>query len=296
MTNADSRAIFASTACIHHFVPLKDRLSAYCEAGIEAIELGMRVTLEQGDLLRLLEACPDEGRIEPPFLVHNYFPPPDDPFILNLASGDPIIRQRSLELAQQAITLTRELKAPFYAIHAGFVTDAYGFGNPYLLFPEITEANARQNAFERFIDALSITNQVALEHGVGLLVENNVCAPEIWGQVLLDRADEFLQLFETMDSSNLGVLLDFGHLNVAAHTLGFDRLDFIEQLTPYIRCFHVHDNDGTHDTHRPVQPGSWVLEVLRLPEFAHLPLVVEAKFDDATSLSQHVAWLRDTLR
>lgn len=288
MTTLDSRAIFASTACIKGFVPLMARLSAVRSAGTLAIELGMRVTLEPGDLLRLPEL---DGEL----LVHNYFPPPDEPFILNLASADPIIRQRSLDLAQKAITLSGELNAPFYAIHAGFVTDPYGFGKPYFLFPEITEANARQNAFERYLDALSITNQFALEHGVGLLVENNVCAPEIWGQVLLDRADEFIELFEVMDSPNLGVLLDFGHLNVAAHTLGFDRLDFIEQLTPYIRCFHVHDNDGTHDTHSPVQPGSWVLEVLRRPEFARLPLVVEAMFEDASSLSQHVSWLKAEL-
>jgi sugar phosphate isomerase/epimerase len=287
-----SRPIFASTACVKGREPLLARLSAYREAGIEAIELGMRITLKPSDLARL----PDLVRIDSPFLVHNYFPPPEEPFILNLASADPIIRQRSLDLAQQAILLSRQLNAPFYAIHAGFVTDPYGFGNPYFLYPEITEANARQNAFKRFIDALSIVNQVAARHDVELLVENNVCAPEIWGQVLLDRADEFLQLFEAMDSPNLGVLVDFGHLNVAAHTLGFDRLDFIERLTPYIRCFHVHDNDGTHDTHRPVQPGSWVLEVLRRPEFARLPLVVEAKFDDVTSLSQHLTWLRERLQ
>jgi sugar phosphate isomerase/epimerase len=288
MTNSYSRTIFASTSCVKGGGPLMDRLLSYRDAGIETIELGTRVNLGPNDLSRLVET-------KPQCLIHNYFPPPDDPFILNLASADPIIKQRSLDLAQQAIKLTRQLNAPFYAIHAGFVTDPCGFGNPYFIYPEITEANARQNAFERYMNALSIINQYALEHEVGLLIENNVCAPEIYGQVLLDRANEFLTLFEAINSTNLGILLDFGHLNVAAHTLGFDRLDFIEQLTPYIRCFHVHDNNGTHDTHSPVQPDSWVLEVLRRPEFAHLPLVVEAQFDDVTSLSQHVKWLRETL-
>ncbi|NER87924.1 sugar phosphate isomerase/epimerase family protein [Moorena sp. SIO3A2] len=288
MTNSNSRTIFASTACLKGGVSLMEKLSTYYDAGIEAIELGMRVNVEEGDLEKLVEMTSR-------FLVHNYFPPPSNSFILNLASDNSTIRQRSLDLAQRAIKLVRQLNAPFYSIHAGFMTDPYGFGNPYFLFPELTGVNVRQEVLDRFVNAVSIANQYALDHGVGLLVENNVCAPPIKGQVLLDRADEFLQLFEAIDSPNLGIILDFGHLNVAAHTLGFDRLDFIERLTPYIRCFHVHDNDGMFDSHSPLQPGSWVLEVLRRPEFAHLPLVVEGKFDDVTSLSQQVNWLRETL-
>jgi sugar phosphate isomerase/epimerase len=282
------RRIFVSTACIKEAEPLMARLSSYRNAGLDAIELGMCVHVDQGDLSGL-------AVMDTQFLVHNYFPPPGEPFIINLASADPGIRQRSLDLAKHAIILTRELNAPFYAIHAGFVTDPCGFGDPYFLFPELTVTDVRKKAFERYINALSIINQYAIEHEVGLLIENNVCAPEMRGQVLLDRPDEFSELFEKINSSNSGILLDFGHLNVAAHTLGFDRLDFIKQLTPYIRSFHVHDNDGTFDTHSPVQPGSWVLEVLRRPEFADLPLVVEAKFDDVTSLSQHVDWLRGEL-
>jgi len=288
MTNFNSRTIFASTACLKGGVSLMEKLSTYRNAGIEAIELGMRVNVEQGDLEKVVEMTSK-------FLVHNYFPPPANSFILNLASDNPTIRQRSLDLARKAIALVRQLNAPFYSIHAGFMTDPYGFGNPYFLFPELTETDVRQEVFERFVNALAIANQYAIEQGVGLLVENNVCAPQIKGQVLLDRADEFVQLFEAIDSPNLGILLDFGHLNVAAQTVGFDRLNFIERLTPYIRCFHVHDNDGTFDSHSPLQPGSWVLEVLRRPEFAHLPLVVEGKFDDITSLSGQVNWLKAEL-
>jgi len=286
MTTA--RPIYVSTGCIVKRAPLLDRVAAYHNVGIDAIELGMYISLVPDDLSRLAE-------MDRPFLIHNYFPPPDDSFILNLASADPVIKQRSLDLAGRAIVLSRQFQAPFYSIHAGFVTDAYGFGKPYLQFPAITEPNAREKALARFVAACTITNQVALDNQVGLLIENNVCAPEIEGQVLLDTADEFLALFDAVKSPNLGILLDFGHLNVAAHTLGFDRLDFIERLAPYIRAFHVQENDGSLDTHSPVQPGSWVLEVLRRPEFAHLPLVVEAIFEDATRLARHAAWLRRAL-
>lgn len=288
MKNSNSRTIFASTACLKGGVSLMEKLSTYRDAGLQAIELGMGVKVEEGDLSQLVE-------MNHQFLVHNYFPAPANSFILNLASDNPTIRQRSLDLARGAIALVRELNAPFYSIHAGFMTDPYGFGNPYFLFPELTGIDVRQEVLDRFVKAVSIVNQYALEQEVGLLIENNVCAPPIKGQVLLDRAEEFVQLFEAIDSPNLGILLDFGHLNVAAQTLGFDRLDFLEQLTPYIRCFHVHDNDGMFDSHSPLEPGSWVLEVLRRPEFAHLPLVVEGKFDDIASLSQQVSWLKTEL-
>ena len=282
------QVIFVSTACVKGQQPLIERINDYQAAGIEGIELGMNVAVEPGNIDQL-------ATMEGNFLVHNYFPPPEKSFILNLASEDIGVRQQSIDLAKRALDLSQALGAPFYAIHAGFVSDPCGFGNPYFLFPEITDADARPKALARFLDALGIVHQYALEREVELLVENNVCAPEIFGQVLLDSTEEYPALFKAIDSQTFGLLVDFGHLNVAAHTLGFDRLDFIDQLAPYIRYFHVHDNDGTHDSHNPVEPGSWVLEVLRRPDFAAIPLVVESKFEDVFSLAKHVKWLQEEL-
>ena len=147
----------------------------------------------------------------------------------------------------------------------------------------------------RFIAALRVVLDHAQRLGVQLLVENNVCSQELRGKLLLQTADEFSRLFRAVSSPHLGVLLDTGHLNVTAHTFGFDRIEFIRQVAPHVRAFHVHENDGTADFHRPIQPGSWVLDVLRWSEFAELALLLETKFEDVSDLARHVAWLKQEL-
>ena len=104
--------------------------------------------------------------------------------------------------------------------------------------------------------------------------------------------EETIYLINDLDDPAFGILLDTGHLNVTARTLGFDRMTFVERVAPYIGAFHVHDNDGIIDSHQPVQPGSWVLDVLREPKFSELPVIVEARFKNIDELCRHVEWLR----
>ena len=57
------------------------------------------------------------------FQVHNYFPPPEKPFIINLASNDERIKKLSLDHIFKAIKLCEKLNAKFYSFHAGFLCD-----------------------------------------------------------------------------------------------------------------------------------------------------------------------------
>lgn len=288
MAGSNAHSIFVSTACLPGVQPITSRISVYRGHGLNAIELGAGVSADEDSLSQV-------AGMECQFLVHNYFPPPRNPFVLNLASGDNDIRQRSLDLVTQALTLTARLAAPFYSVHAGFITDPISFGTTSFVFPMPASPDEAQLAMDRFTTALETVLDHAQHFDVQLLVENNVCSRELRGKLLLLTADGFLKLFRVLPSPDLGILLDTGHLNVTAHTLGFDRISFVDKLAPYIRAFHVHDNDGKDDTHQPVQPGSWVLDVLRRPGFASLPIVVEAKFDDVTGLRRHVDWLKDEL-
>ena len=284
----DVRSMFVSTACLPGVQPITSRISLYRSHGLNAIELGAGVSADEDSLSQV-------AGMECQFLVHNYFPPPRNPFVLNLASGDDDIRQRSLDLVTEALTLTARLAAPFYSVHAGFITDPISFGTTSFVFPMPASPDEARFAMDRFTTTLDIAIHRAQHLGVQILVENNVCSPELRGKLLLQTADEFLGLFRALPSPHLGMLLDTGHLNVTASTLSFDRIAFVEKVASYVRAIHVHDNDGTTDTHQPVQPGSWVLDVLRRPEFAGLPIVVEAKFDDVAGLRRHVDWLKDEL-
>ena len=229
------------------------------------------------------------------FLVHNYFPPPLDPFVLNLASGDANTREQSLDFVSEALALAARLNAPLYSVHAGFITDPASFGVTSFVFPMPASPDETHFALDRFIAALKTALGTAQQLSVQLLVENNVCSHELRGKLLLQTAEEFLELFCALQSPHLGMLLDTGHLNVTAHTLSFDRMSFVDEVAPYVRALHVHDNNGAADTHQPVQAGSWVLDVLRRPEFADLPIVVEARFETLADLRRHVDWLKTEL-
>jgi sugar phosphate isomerase/epimerase len=274
--------IYASTACLRRTEPLSARLAHYIEAGIRSIELGHGVTLT--------EPFPwtDWRAGDVRFLIHNYFPPPGSSFVLNLASADGDVRQRSIDLALHALDLSSRLGAPFYSVHAGFVTDPDGFDGSSYTFPD-PPPGQRQRAEGRFLESLGVLLDGAASHDIDLLVENNVCPPHLSGKLLAVSGTDCAAICEAVADVRLGILLDTGHLRVSAVTLGTDPAEEFAAVRRFVRAFHVHDNDGTRDRHQPVAADSWVLEVLAASPSA--PAVVEAAFDDASALAEHVLWL-----
>jgi sugar phosphate isomerase/epimerase len=271
--------IYASTTCLRGAQSLADRMRLYRAHGIENIELGANVTLD-GSF--------DPARLAPGlYLLHNYFPPPAEPFVLNLASADDGIRERSIALVRRALSLSAALGAPVFTVHAGFVTD------PPLsfVFPPPAGSDAAEKALSRFIESIRSLLPDAERSGIRLLVENNVCEEKNRGNLLLQTTEEFRELFRQEPSPWLGILLDTGHLNVSACTFGFDRMGFVDALADWIGAFHLHDNDGTADQHRPVEEGSWIAAFLQNPVFRNLPWVMEAKFPDIDALARQKRFL-----
>ena len=285
--------IYASTAGIaRHYATLSEQLSAMTTAGLTHIELGW--------------AAPQTGLIVPEglrefsthFLVHNYFPAPEKPFVLNLAAQEPMTLARSREFGLAAIRLCADLGAPFYSIHSGFLAEF----DPASLGRELTylEICDYERGYATFLDSLDVLLTEARQTGVRLLVEPNVVAPFnlIDGEnqlLMLAEPREFLRLLREVNDHRLGVLLDLGHLKVTATTLGFGICEFIDAVAPAVGAFHLHDNDGTADQHQAVEATSWTLDVVRQRRFDGKPVVVEAKFENVEALAQHCVALKTLL-
>lgn len=282
----NTQRIFVSTVCLPGMQHIESRLSIYRDYGLSSIELGAGVFLEDDSTLSRLP------QMDSKFLIHNYFPPPLESFVLNLASVDAGILRRSIEFVCHAIELCARLGIPFYSVHAGFITDPTGLGPNSFIFPMPDSPDQGKKALDRFISSIEICVTHARRFGIQVLVENNVCSPESRGKLLLQTADEFMSVFRVLSSPYLGLLLDTGHLKVSARTFGFDKVAFVNDLASFVRALHIHDNDGTTDTHLPIQAGSWVLDILRKAEFTGLPVIIEAKFRHVKSLRQHVDWLK----
>ena len=228
-------------------------------------------------------------------LVHNYFPPPAEPFVLNLASTDSQVHQRSVTLCRKAIDLCSDLELPFYSVHAGFAFHLVpdDLGNPVaqrLLRDELLIP--REQAYQKFLETISNLACYARAKNVGLLVENNVAARENLEddgkcRLLLSQVDEITRFFKDLKDPWVRLLLDVGHAKVSAQTFGEEPERYFECLTPYIEALHLSDNDGLRDTNQPIREESWFYPFLK--EFTSKTWVVEVS---RLSLSEMLAQRR----
>lgn len=216
----------------------------------------------------------------PALMIHNYFPTPEVPFVLNLAATDPQIRADSHTLCLRAIELTAAVGAPFYSVHSGFAMNltADQLGQPAQQAALAADRCIDRKSAERaFLESVAELSAFAKSHGVGLLLENNVITRK---QVAVGRAESLLMttpdecraFLDELADPNVGLLLDVAHAKVAANALGFDAADFFK-LTPHLRALHLSDNDGEADTNHPVTRESWFAPHLR--GCIDLPMVIE---------------------
>lgn len=250
-------------------------ICALCfEHDIFGVEFGSSSPVPPGDL-KLIGA---PATSVPHLLIHNYFPRPETPFILNLAAESPVIRVLSLDHCVRAIDLCVDLKIPFYSFHAGFTFEAAPeqLGGELIHAPRISP----EKAHKRFIESLRTLCNYAENKGIRLLVENNVVTREnlVNGQNILllgANSEELLKILAEVNSPVLGLLVDMGHLKVTAESLGFDREQFLVRLSPHIKAFHLSDNDGAKDEHLEFNENAWFLQ--HLSNFPDATMILETQ-------------------
>lgn len=219
------------------------------------------------------------GRLR--FLVHNYFPSPNIPFVLNLASTDPEIHQQSENLCQNAIDLCAKLGAPFYSVHAGFALNISpsDLGNPVIQGRLAAgQSIPRDMAYETFVASVNNLAIYAATRNVGLLVENNVAARETIADdgtfpLLLVAVEEIRDFFSDIADSTVGLLLDTGHAKVSAATMGIPPEGYLVELASFIKGLHLSDNNGQRDTNSPFTGNAWFAPFLK--GLASIPMVIE---------------------
>ncbi len=193
------------------------------------------------------------------FIVHNYFPPPKDPFVLNLASLDSEIYERSFRHIKSSIKLASQLKSPYYSFHAGFLVD-----------PKVSELGQsvkkrnlfdKNKALKRFISSVNLLSEFAIQNNVKLLIENNVLTKNNLNRfeqnpLLMVDIEGTLAILEKV-SKNVGLLIDVAHLKVSARTLDFNPLEFLKIFSLHTNAYHLSDNDGISDSNQLVTKNSW---------------------------------------
>ncbi len=197
--------------------------------------------------------------------IHNYFPPPRESFIFNMASPDSSQAELSINLARQAIDLCAEFGIPYYSLHPGYLRHG-GVEKPDGHFAFAPDANVDyKTALNAFNTNFKAILDYATDKNVALAIEN--LFPRDGVQDSLNNTfDELKELLSDLPS-RVGILLDLGHLNIAANHFGFNRLDYIDGVKTQFgdRLFEVHvsGNDGLTDQHLPLRQDDWQREILK---------------------------------
>ena len=247
--------IAVSSCCIKKN-KLEGVLRSALDNGIQTLELsGGMERIDISEVERLIREYQSLGL---QIFIHNYFPPPDRAFVLNIAH--PSSATISNQHIRRTIDLCARLGVREYSVHAGlaFSPNTGDLGREQAHLVSIDLEKSRREAlagYERIAD-------YAQERDVMLLLENNVVARTNAPDGTNDRyhfADpaesaEFQKVFE---HPNIYPLIDFAHLKVSAHTLGYDPERFLEPLREKIRAVHLSDNDGTADQNLPMREDSW---------------------------------------
>jgi sugar phosphate isomerase/epimerase/GNAT superfamily N-acetyltransferase len=210
--------------------------------------------------------------------AHNYFPAPEKPFVLNLASLDDEIRTTSIAHCIRGMELSEKVGARFFSAHAGFCIDPSPeeLGNP---LSRKTIANKQDN-WNHFVQSIKTILEKTSSLNLRFLAENNVLAKmnvytDGTNPLFCCDAAEMENIVSDINDPRFGILLDTAHLKVSAQTLGFDKKEAVVQLKNSIGCIHHSDNEGEFDNNQSLQENYWFLENMK--DFYHVPHVVEVK-------------------
>ena len=275
---------YVSTSCLPGESNVFAILEAYIRAGVTHIEFGSRSEYIEDISARRFR---QHGAS---FIVHHYFPPPRRQLVVNLASQNADILQRSKDHIKKSVAFCHDLGCGLYSFHAGFRADP----DDRFIFPDPAQVCDYETAFQTFVDSVKEIDEYARGKGVKIAVENNVLAGHnvVDGQnpyLLLCMADEFREFWGSIGSSNVGLLLDLGHLKVSSHWMGFDRDEFVGKVRDRVFAVHMHENNGLEDQHLRLDKASWCLEVVHRERMADLPIVLEIPLDSVQEIVDEMA-------
>lgn len=295
MTSSPSepaRRVFVSSTAFAD-PDLETVLAGCASEGIEALEL----SVVRNPDLALLDPATATMPL-PHLLVHNYFPPPADPFLLNLASADPANLARSRAHCRAAIDLSARLGAPVYGAHAGYSYDLPPrlLGRPAEQARIPLEAMADpESTFARLVQSARELAAYASVHGVRFLIENHVCSALAGeaGRRLLPAVtpEDLAALVAAVDHPSFGILVDVGHARVSGAAIGFTPDRLLDAVDGHIGAFHLSDNDGLTDQHLAFGADAWFLPRLRRAPAA--TLTVELAPTDPETIRQTVALVKE---
>ena len=263
--------IFISSSCVKND-KISDSVKELAELGYDNIELSGGTTYYKGfeeDLQQLKE----EYNLS--YLLHNYFPPPQEHFVLNLASLDEGVFKASVEHCHRAIALSKKLGCDKYAIHAGFFID--------LKLKEIGKELGKEDLFDQ--EAATNRFNVAFEElqrlagsEVTLYLENNVLSGpnhntyQPQNPLMLTNLAAYKSMREELDFK---ILLDVAHLMVSCNVLDKPFEQELQALAKETDYIHISNNNTILDENKGLDRESDLTQTLKTLDLKNKTITLE---------------------
>jgi uncharacterized protein (UPF0276 family) len=188
------------------------------------------------------------------FLIHSYFPPPKERFILNFADTS----EKTRSFIKEVMRFVNSLDVDYYSIHAGFKKE-FTFDNSLLSesgSEKVFMADGIGSNLKWFKEEFP-DKKIAFEN----LYPNNhntECC-------FMIHVDEIISLLEKFP--DIYFLLDLGHLKVSSQLLDFDYLNSVELLferySNRILEIHLSENNSNEDNHFILYPDSIQYKIIK---------------------------------
>ena len=198
------------------------------------------------------------------FTLHNYFPPPEKSFVLNIASDEKKTQDLCKKLVDDALNLSVVAKSSVYGLHAGYLSKAKAKDDGMFEFDK--ETMSYSSALQSSLNFINFFVEKFKKNNVKFLVEN--LFPSLARNSSINC--NFEQISDLMDSlpKEVGLLLDLGHMNISSKIMEFDRFKFLDKyLNKYgdrLSEIHISENSGLKDEHRALDVNSWQYDAIKL--------------------------------
>jgi len=262
--------IYISTACVRSN-RIKDSVSQLAEHGFKNIELSGGTGYYDKFEYDLLEL---QDKYSLNYRCHNYFPPPESHFVLNLASLNKATFRKSLEHLRKAIQLSKKFSSNKFAFHAGFFIDISinEIGRPI----SKTSLFDRVKSIDQFCSAFKHLQEEA--EGMQLYLENNVLSKKNLdtyngiNPLMMTSFDDYQELRQKI---NFQLLLDVAHLKVSSNSLNLNWASEFEKMLNVSDYIHISDNDGLSDLNDKIDRTSELCKMLSNSDLSGKDFTIE---------------------
>lgn len=275
--------LFVSTTFFHDGTSLREALEICKDNGITAVELGSNHSFDPNPL--------DTIRNYPfSYLVHNYFPIPASPFVLNIASLDERIREKSVEHIYKAIDFCVEAGAHLYTFHPGFITDPMGSNQTQQNYDFQWDDKAQKEypiAFDHMLRNMDKCVGYSKKKGIKIAIETEGSFYKK-DHLLMQRPDEYEKLFKYYGPADIGVNLNIGHLRLAMEAFQFSLQEFIDVIETRLVAMELSHNDGKYDEHLPLQSDGWYWDLIMDKRFESTYKILEFRNIAISEIKQNI--------